>query len=139
MCKLNATTKRPEIHDKCLLLEFSRVTHSELWCAKQRSLFLSVFTPNLSVCVQSLSWQSIVFPSKQNRIVKREPVLSRRHPNGTLPYFEQDLATFMLVRGPSAYLGYVWSGCTDSGCECMQLSLRLFVPSLSRLNIVLCD
>ena len=45
MCKLNATTKRPDIHDKCLLLEFSRVTHSELWCAKakRRSLFLSVF------------------------------------------------------------------------------------------------
>ena len=36
-------------------------------------------------------------------------------PNGTLPFFEQDLATFLLVRGPYAWLGYVWSGCTDSG------------------------
>lgn len=35
--------------------------------------------------------------------------------NGTLPYFEQDLATFLLVRGPYAWLGYEWSGCTDSG------------------------
>eukprot|EP01051_Picozoa_sp_SAG22_P026950 SAG22_NODE_8777_length_630_cov_1.725047_1_plen_190_part_01 len=36
--------------------------------------------------------------------------------NGTLPYFEQDLATFLLVRGRYAWLGYLWSGCTDSGC-----------------------
>jgi hypothetical protein len=27
MCKVNATTKRPNIHDQCLLLEFSRVSH----------------------------------------------------------------------------------------------------------------
>ena len=33
----------------------------------------------------------------------------------SLPYFEQDLATFLLVRGPYAWIGYVWSGCTDSG------------------------
>merc|ERR1712032_1806047 len=37
------------------------------------------------------------------------------YPNGTLPHFEQDLATFLLVRGPYAWIGYVWSGCTDSG------------------------
>eukprot|EP01045_Picozoa_sp_COSAG04_P003290 COSAG04_NODE_132_length_24268_cov_7.633426_10_plen_175_part_00 len=37
------------------------------------------------------------------------------HPNGSLPYFEQDLATFMLVRGAHAWMGYTWSGCTDSG------------------------
>jgi len=37
------------------------------------------------------------------------------HPNGTLPWFLQDLATFLLVRGPFAWLGYTWSGCTDSG------------------------
>ena len=36
-------------------------------------------------------------------------------PNGSLPYFQQDLATFLLVRGPFAWIGYVWSGCTDSG------------------------
>lgn len=37
------------------------------------------------------------------------------YPNGTLPFFAQDLATFLLVRGPHAYIGYTWSGCTDSG------------------------
>ena len=38
-----------------------------------------------------------------------------RYDNGSLPFFEADLATFLLVRGPHAYLGYTWSGCTDSG------------------------
>ena len=35
-------------------------------------------------------------------------------PNGSLPYFEQDLATFLLGRGPYVWLGFGWSGCTDS-------------------------
>jgi len=43
------------------------------------------------------------------------------NPNGTLPWFEQDLATFLLVRGPFAWIGYTWSGCTDTayppGCN----------------------
>lgn len=43
------------------------------------------------------------------------------YPNGSLPFFEQDLATFLLVRGPYAWIGYTWSGCTDSnypaGCD----------------------
>jgi hypothetical protein len=73
LCKVNETTKRPNIHDQALLLEFSRVAEGQappgwLW-------FL----------------------------------------NGSLPYFEQDLATFLLARGPHAWIGYVWSGCTDSG------------------------
>ena len=29
----------------------------------------------------------------------------------TLPNLNQDLATFLLLRGPYAYLGYGWSGC----------------------------
>lgn len=28
-----------------------------------------------------------------------------------LPYFEQDLAAFLLIRGPYAWLGYSWQGC----------------------------
>ena len=43
------------------------------------------------------------------------------YPNGTLPYFEQDLATFLLVRGPYAWIGYARNGCTDEdkppGCN----------------------
>ena len=34
-------------------------------------------------------------------------------PDGQLPAFLQDLATFMLVRGPFAWLGYGWLGCGD--------------------------
>lgn len=73
LCTVNETTKRPNIHDQALLLEFSRVAEGQappgwLW-----------------------------------------------HLNGSLPYFEQDLATFLLARGPHAWIGYVWSGCTDSG------------------------
>jgi hypothetical protein len=30
-----------------------------------------------------------------------------------LPYFEQDLAHFLLVRGPYAWLGYGWLGCSS--------------------------
>lgn len=36
------------------------------------------------------------------------------YPNGTLPYGEQDIAAFLLTRGPYAYLGYGWTGCADS-------------------------
>ena len=35
-------------------------------------------------------------------------------PNGSLPAFEQDLATFLLVRGAFAWLGYGWLGCGDA-------------------------
>ena len=31
--------------------------------------------------------------------------------HSTLPNFAQDLATFMLLRGPYAFLGFHWSGC----------------------------
>ena len=43
------------------------------------------------------------------------------YPNGSLPAFDTDLATFMLIRGPHAWIGYTWSGCTNSawppGCN----------------------
>jgi hypothetical protein len=39
-------------------------------------------------------------------------------PNGSLPAFEQDLATFLLVRGPFAWLGYGWLGCGDAAGSC---------------------
>ena len=29
-----------------------------------------------------------------------------------LPFFEQDLATFLLIRGAYAYIGYNWVGCS---------------------------
>merc|ERR1712039_436770 len=32
-------------------------------------------------------------------------------PGPTLPYFEQDLATFLLIRSDYAWLGYSWGGC----------------------------
>merc|ERR1712050_582171 len=34
--------------------------------------------------------------------------------NLTLPYFRQDLATFLLVRGPYAWLGYGFQGCASN-------------------------
>ena len=39
-------------------------------------------------------------------------------PNGSLPAFEQDLATFLLVRGQYAWLGYGWLGCGDDSGSC---------------------
>eukprot|EP01047_Picozoa_sp_COSAG01_P062814 COSAG01_NODE_8051_length_2940_cov_1.546287_3_plen_256_part_00 len=73
LCKVNETTKRPNIHDQALLLEFSRVQPGKA----------------------PLGWLWLL--------------------NGSLPHFKQDLATFLLARGPYGWLGYVWSGCTDSG------------------------
>ncbi len=35
-------------------------------------------------------------------------------PNGTLPSAEQDIAAFLLTRGPYAYVGYGWTGCVDA-------------------------
>lgn len=40
------------------------------------------------------------------------------NPNGDpfpLPAFTQDLATFLLLRGPYAWLGYSWLGCSSGG------------------------
>jgi hypothetical protein len=34
-------------------------------------------------------------------------------PNGSLPAFQQDLASFLLARGPYAWLGSGWEGCHD--------------------------
>ena len=33
--------------------------------------------------------------------------------NGTLRYGEQEIAAFLIIRGPSAFIGYGWEGCTD--------------------------
>jgi hypothetical protein len=38
----------------------------------------------------------------------------RGAPKSKLPYFKQDLASFLLVRGPYAWLGYSWFGCNTS-------------------------
>jgi hypothetical protein len=35
-------------------------------------------------------------------------------PNGSLPAFKQDLASFLLARGPYAWLGSGWEGCHNS-------------------------
>ena len=34
ICKINATTGRPNVHDQALLLEFTRLSHGQLWYAK---------------------------------------------------------------------------------------------------------
>jgi len=39
-------------------------------------------------------------------------------PNGSLPAFDQDLATFLLARGPYAWLGYGWLGCGNAAGGC---------------------
>jgi len=39
---------------------------------------------------------------------------------GVLPAYMQDLATFLLVRGPYAWLGYGWQGCTEGPTHGMQ-------------------
>jgi hypothetical protein len=36
------------------------------------------------------------------------------YPNGSLPYPDQDVAAFLLTRGPWAYIGYGWTGCADA-------------------------
>ena len=38
----------------------------------------------------------------------------RGAPRSKLPYFKQDLAAFLLIRGPYAWLGYSWFGCNGS-------------------------
>ena len=43
------------------------------------------------------------------RVEHRQPLVSP----GVLPAYMQDLASFMLVRGPYAWLGYGWQGCTN--------------------------
>ena len=60
ICKVNATTGRPNVHDQALLLEFTRLSHTQLW-----------------------------------------------HANNTLSYFEQDLATFLLVREKRIQLSFL--------------------------------
>lgn len=44
-----------------------------------------------------------------SRVSHHQPLASE----GTLPAYMQDLASFLLVRGPYAWLGYGWQGCTS--------------------------
>jgi hypothetical protein len=36
------------------------------------------------------------------------------YPNGTLPFGDQDIASFLISRGPYGYIGYGWTGCADA-------------------------
>lgn len=40
------------------------------------------------------------------------PFQTKEKNPGDLPYFEQDLAAFMLTRGPHAFIGHSWLGCS---------------------------
>ena len=81
VCKVNKTTGRPNIHDQALLLEFSEYPDSKC------RLSLLVW----SVCALATSLTKSPTPRTPS------PAGSS---NGTLPFADQDLATFLLVRGP---------------------------------------
>ena len=48
--------------------------------------------------------------------MQRDPLMLRFSDDGggaTAPQFEQDVAAFLLIRGPHAHLGFSWSGCSS--------------------------
>ena len=47
---------------------------------------------------------------------------------GVLPYFEQDLAAFMLIRGPYAWLGYSWMGCNNDPNDKSTATIKYHFP-----------
>ena len=46
-----------------------------------------------------------------------------------LPYFAQDLAAFLLIRGPYAWLGYSWMGCNNDPNDRSTASIRYHFPA----------
>jgi len=77
------------------------------------------------------------------RVASRQPF--------PLPAFEQDLATFLLVRGPYAWLGYDWVGCSkpwerpagmdiDYGVptsDCKETQTGVFVREYSKATVTM--
>lgn len=47
---------------------------------------------------------------------------------GVLPYFHQDLASFLLIRGPYAWLGYSWMGCFNDKGDPTCASIKYHFP-----------
>jgi hypothetical protein len=46
-----------------------------------------------------------------------------------LPYFKQDLASFLLIRGPYAWLGYSWVGCNGEGAQAQRNPIGYQFPA----------
>ena len=45
-----------------------------------------------------------------------------------LPFFKQDLASFLLIRGPHAFFGHAWKGCSLQYAFPSQLNLDYGEP-----------
>jgi hypothetical protein len=52
-----------------------------------------------------------------------------QHNKGVLPYFIQDLAAFLLIRGPYAWLGYSWMGCNNDPNDRSTAEIAYHFPS----------
>ena len=84
---------------------FPRHNSSHQWAPK--SVDLHSCSRNATTGRPDLVDQALLFEFSR---VDHKADVGIWHPNGSLPYFEQDLATFMLVRGAHAWMGYTWSG-----------------------------
>jgi hypothetical protein len=51
-----------------------------------------------------------------------------QHNKGVLPYFKQDLAAIMLIRGPYARLGYSWMGCNNDPNDHSTAQIKYHFP-----------
>ena len=55
---------------------------------------------------------------------------------GELPFFEQDLAAFMLTRGPHAFIGHSWLGCSKQYAFPEPLN-KDYVSAIARVTMLL--
>ena len=85
-------------------MEMSRLAGGWFW-----QMFSLFSTPNKAQCASTLRAQCAAGASSSFYNATTMHSLTGDH--ATLPNFAQDLATFLLLRGPYAYLGFGWSGC----------------------------
>ena len=96
---------------------------TDAWCAVRHRLFEAVrlaggwfwqmfslqSTPVQAQCATTL--RSMCAAGASSPFYNATTMHSMTGNHTTLPNFAQDLATFMLLRGPYAWLGFGWSGC----------------------------
>lgn len=121
------TTALTDAHDATMSAIFDAVVAAGGWTWQ---LFHGIYAPTPAQCLASFRAncragnQSHVYTSA---LFQEWTNVSTA--NMTIVQFWEDFASFQLVRGPYAFLGYAWKGCLDSYPLPSELSLEYGEPT----------
>ena len=102
-------------------LETMRLAGGWVW-----QMFSLQSTPTQAQCASSL--RAMCAAGSSSSFYNATTMHSMTGDQLTLPNFAQDLAVFLLLRGPYAYLGFGWSGCGTHPLYPPELKLDYGVP-----------